>query len=51
MAGGDSAARGMVVGMVLGAHLGLDAIPDAWLSALKPYRRIIELLDSIDGNR
>ena len=50
MAGGDSAARGMVVGMVLGAHLGLDAIPDAWLDALKPYRRILELLDAIDGN-
>jgi ADP-ribosylglycohydrolase len=49
MAGGDSAARGMVVGMVLGAHLGLDAIPGEWLSALKRYRHILQLLEKIDG--
>jgi ADP-ribosylglycohydrolase len=48
MAGGDSAARGMVVGMVLGAHLGPDAIPDEWLTALKQRQRILELLDRID---
>ena len=35
MAGGDSAARGMLVGMVLGAYLGMDAIPTEWLNALK----------------
>ncbi len=50
MAGGDSAARGMVVGMVLGAHLGLDAIPGTWLDELKPYQRILRLFETIDGN-
>jgi ADP-ribosylglycohydrolase len=34
MAGGDSAARGMFVGMVLGAHHGISGIPQDWLNAL-----------------
>jgi len=48
MAGGDSASRGLTVGMVLGAHLGLDAIPSKWLSDLKAYQEIIDLMDQID---
>jgi len=36
-AGGDSAARGMVIGMVLGAHLGESAIPKDWLKDMKKY--------------
>jgi len=47
MAGGDSAARGMVVGMILGAHLGFEAIPGEWLSGLKRYRHIVDLLERI----
>jgi ADP-ribosylglycohydrolase len=47
MAGGDSAARGMAVGMVLGAHLGLQSIPDQWLQELKAYRRIVDLLGTL----
>ncbi|MFZ0944467.1 MAG: ADP-ribosylglycohydrolase family protein [Syntrophobacteraceae bacterium] len=47
MAGGDSAARGMVVGMILGAHLGFGAIPIEWLSGLKRYQHIVELLEGI----
>ncbi len=47
MAGGDSAARGMAVGMILGAHLGRGAIPDPWLQGLKAGGRIAELLDNI----
>ncbi len=44
MAGGDSSSRGMIVGMVLGAYLGIEAIPDEWLTEMKQYRHIIELL-------
>jgi ADP-ribosylglycohydrolase len=48
MAGGDSAARGMLVGMVLGAYLGFGAIPKDWLNELKAYQHLIELMDAID---
>ncbi|UCD78386.1 MAG: ADP-ribosylglycohydrolase family protein [Desulfobacterales bacterium] len=48
MAGGDSAGRGLAVGMVLGAHLGVDAIPSKWLSELKAYGQITALMDQID---
>ncbi|SPF39206.1 ADP-ribosylglycohydrolase [Syntrophobacter sp. SbD1] len=47
MAGGDSAARGLVVGMILGAHLGFEAIPNDWLSGLKRYQHIVDLLEKI----
>ena len=40
MAGGDSAARGMVVGMVLGAALGKEAIPRRWLEGMARCREI-----------
>jgi ADP-ribosylglycohydrolase len=46
MAGGDSAARGMIVGMVLGAHLGTAAIPEHWLTGMSAYNRIASLLNS-----
>ncbi len=46
MAGGESAARGLVAGMVLGAHLGTKAIPDAWLSGMIQYNHITALLSS-----
>jgi ADP-ribosylglycohydrolase len=48
MAGGDSAARGLAVGMILGAHLGMGSIPEEWVSGMKDHRRILDLLSRID---
>jgi ADP-ribosylglycohydrolase len=47
MAGGDSAARGMAVGMILGAHLGMEALPAEWIEGLKKGPEIEKLLDRI----
>ncbi len=49
MAGGDSAGRGLVVGMVLGAHLGDKGLPKEWVSGLKRGTDILRLLEQIDG--
>jgi ADP-ribosylglycohydrolase len=48
MAGGDSAGRGLLVGMVLGAYLGMDAIPSHWLREMKAYQQIVDRLKKID---
>jgi len=47
MSGGDSAGRGMMVGMVLGAHLGPESLPEEWLSQIKKREKILELLEKI----
>jgi ADP-ribosylglycohydrolase len=48
MAGGDSAARGMIVGMVLGAYHGENSgIPNKWINDLKRHDRIIECLEKL----
>jgi ADP-ribosylglycohydrolase len=47
MAGGDSAARGILAGAVLGAHLGWDAIPSDWAAGLKHSATISRLADSL----
>lgn len=47
MCGGDSASRGMIVGMVLGAHLGEIALPGDWVSGLARGEEMINLLDSL----
>jgi ADP-ribosylglycohydrolase len=47
MAGGDSAARGMVVGMLLGAYQGRDKIHPHWLEKLSKYKQIKGALDKL----
>jgi ADP-ribosylglycohydrolase len=47
MAGGDSAARGMVVGMLLGAYRGRDKIPPHWQEKLSKYKQIMGALDKL----
>lgn len=49
MAGGDSAARGLCVGMILGAYHGVESIPAAWLKSMTQYGEICDLLDKIDN--
>jgi ADP-ribosylglycohydrolase len=46
MAGGDSAGRGLIIGMILGAYLGSGHIPENWTSSLKMAGRIQDLLDT-----
>lgn len=48
MAGGDSAGRGLVVGMLLGARSGMQAIPRRWLEGLTARATIENLLTRID---
>jgi ADP-ribosylglycohydrolase len=45
MAGGDSSARGMIAGMVLGAAHGLSAIPEAWRTGMTASKQIAAFLD------
>lgn len=47
MAGGDSAGRGMIVGLLLGAHLGMDALPPAWLAEMRAYPVIRQYMNVI----
>ena len=52
MAGGDSAARGMLAGMILGPYGGMAAIPDHWLSEMKAFQHInrqMEMIDALTG--
>jgi ADP-ribosylglycohydrolase len=48
MAGGDSAARGMIAGLLLGAFHGIAAIPESWLTEMAAHKKIISLLADID---
>jgi len=47
MAGGDSAARGMMTGMVLGAHSGAGSLPDEWVSAMTREQQIVQMLEKL----
>ncbi len=43
MAGGDSAARGILVGAVMAAHHGWDAIPSEWVAGIKSRQHLAAL--------
>jgi ADP-ribosylglycohydrolase len=47
MAGGDNAARGMAVGMILGAYLGEEHLPEEWVTNLMKGEEINNLLHQI----
>jgi ADP-ribosylglycohydrolase len=49
MAGGDSAGRGLIAGMVLGAHAGAAAIPEGWLKGLNAGPEIGRALAALDS--
>ncbi len=46
-AGGDSAARGMILGLVYGAKFSVSDWPPAWLHDLKAYPEIVDLVQAI----
>jgi ADP-ribosylglycohydrolase len=47
MAGGDSATRGTVTALVLGAWLGRPAVPDEWVSGLTRLPHLEQLLGQL----
>jgi ADP-ribosylglycohydrolase len=47
MAGGDSAARGLVLGMILGAAYGRRAVPERWIAPLKSRPKIEAFLQTV----
>ncbi|MGQ9484242.1 MAG: ADP-ribosylglycohydrolase family protein [Desulfosoma sp.] len=51
MVGGDSAGRGLLVGMVLGAYLGFQAIPTEWIEKLLAGPKIRACVEQIELSR
>jgi ADP-ribosylglycohydrolase len=47
-AGGDSAARGLIAGSLLGLRNGKDAIPETWIDRLKHVEEITDFMGMID---
>ena len=48
LAGGDSAARGMVAGMVLGAYNKIENIPQRWIDEMSSKERIASYIEVLD---
>ncbi len=44
MAGGDSSARGLLAGFIIGANCGLSEIPETWLSDMQASQKIRDLM-------
>lgn len=44
MAGGDSAARGMVIGAILGAYHGEERLPISWLASMTQLKKLESLM-------
>ena len=44
MAGGDSSARGILCGFILGIHNGLNAVPRQWMEEMTAFERIKAML-------
>lgn len=47
MAGGDNAARGMIVGMILGASLGMESLPEQWIDELLKKDKVLEFIERL----
>jgi ADP-ribosylglycohydrolase len=47
MAGGDSAARASMAALVIGAHLGMEAVPENWITQVNRMDEIQSLMDQI----
>jgi ADP-ribosylglycohydrolase len=47
MVGGDNASRGIMIGMVLGAYFGINAIPKEWKESLDQWDYCEELLNKL----
>ncbi len=44
MSGGDSSAREMITGFIIGGYKGLGEIPDKWLNDMTAYKKIVHLM-------
>lgn len=49
-AGGDSAARGMIIGMIHGAKPNATPLPEDWLTGLRAHGEIEQLIATIHSN-
>ena len=48
-AGGDNAARGLILGLVYGARFSATTLPAEWLDGLNARAEIVDLIDQLEG--